>query len=260
MVTCRPEADPIEQRHEDSDAVRTLLGGGDFTKYVNGLSLCGAYSFECWNGICIPGPWECDGYEDCPNGEDERNCGSTTTTPDTTITSTTTTSTTTSSTSASTPTPTETTTRPTGVCSLPYDRVGDKCIVVELFNEGTHDEMQYECSRLGGSMLEFGDANDFWTILRYLEQQGLTQHDYWVGAELEAGSTTAHWLNAGTPVPSGTPLWAINRNSSSLAYEQEPAVSGSLRRVYMRAHRKLLLAAAPPDQLMMGTICEAPLS
>jgi hypothetical protein len=32
--------------------------------------------------------------------------------------------------------------------------------------------MQYECELLGGSMLEFEDANDFWTILSYLEVYG----------------------------------------------------------------------------------------
>ncbi|XP_018015857.1 carbohydrate-binding domain-containing protein C2E1P3.05c isoform X1 [Hyalella azteca] len=241
--------------------------------------------YECQDGTCIPNSWVCDGYEDCPNGEDESICSTNTTTTtsstttssttsETTTKTTTTSSTTTSPTTSETTTTTSTTTTPfetttdsttenttpaTGKCHSPYHSVGDTCLLVVLI-EGTPDEMQYECKMLGGSMLEFEDANDFWAILSYLKQENLTQRDYWVGAALKAGSTTAHWLNAGTPVLSGTPLWAINLNASSLVYDQEPAVSGSHQHVYMRAHRKLLLAAAPPDQLMMGTICEKLLS
>nr|XP_027207399.1 uncharacterized protein LOC113800809 [Penaeus vannamei] len=30
--------------------------------------------FRCWDEVCIPGPWHCDGHEDCRDGEDEYGC------------------------------------------------------------------------------------------------------------------------------------------------------------------------------------------
>ncbi|XP_042865314.1 serine-rich adhesin for platelets-like [Penaeus japonicus] len=30
--------------------------------------------FRCWNDVCIPGTWHCDGHEDCRDGEDEYEC------------------------------------------------------------------------------------------------------------------------------------------------------------------------------------------
>ena len=36
---------------------------------------CDDTTFECNDGTCIFGEWECDGFEDCADGEDEANCG-----------------------------------------------------------------------------------------------------------------------------------------------------------------------------------------
>jgi hypothetical protein len=34
------------------------------------------YHFECDDGVCLTGDYECDGYQDCSDGSDEDNCGS----------------------------------------------------------------------------------------------------------------------------------------------------------------------------------------
>ncbi|XP_072034200.1 uncharacterized protein [Amphiura filiformis] len=36
---------------------------------------CSPSEFQCFDGSCIPEYLECNGYIDCPSGEDERNCG-----------------------------------------------------------------------------------------------------------------------------------------------------------------------------------------
>ena len=35
---------------------------------------CTDDEFECYDGKCIYGSWECDGYNDCSNWEDEMYC------------------------------------------------------------------------------------------------------------------------------------------------------------------------------------------
>ena len=32
---------------------------------------CNGSQFQCHDGQCIPSGWECDGEQDCANGEDE---------------------------------------------------------------------------------------------------------------------------------------------------------------------------------------------
>ncbi|XP_066988709.1 uncharacterized protein [Macrobrachium rosenbergii] len=57
----------------------TALGKPPKTNATN----CDSTQFECNDGTCIWRDWVCDGYRDCPYGEDELGC-STWTTPDTT--------------------------------------------------------------------------------------------------------------------------------------------------------------------------------
>ena len=37
---------------------------------------CASHEFECSNGQCIPGYWQCDRWNDCGDNSDEVNCKS----------------------------------------------------------------------------------------------------------------------------------------------------------------------------------------
>lgn len=43
-------------------------------KYV-GVAPCQSMDFTCGDGSCISTKIVCDGYDDCPNAEDELKCG-----------------------------------------------------------------------------------------------------------------------------------------------------------------------------------------
>ena len=36
---------------------------------------CDSSEFQCDNGDCVPGSYECDDYNDCGDNSDEENCG-----------------------------------------------------------------------------------------------------------------------------------------------------------------------------------------
>ncbi|XP_037790409.1 uncharacterized protein LOC119585768 isoform X2 [Penaeus monodon] len=182
-----------------------------------GVSTTGC-EFSCWNGICIPGSWVCDGYADCPGGEDEY-CASTDSSysPTTDFPQTT----------PSFPTTDfpQTTPSPPAECPSPFDAVGGKCILVDIFESVTWAEARYLCEKFEADLVTLESLGFYAELLDFLNFKGLAGHDYWVGANDTETEGEWAWLN-GTPVRMGTPLWALYRYSSN-DYEQEPTSSGS---------------------------------
>nr|XP_027231144.1 uncharacterized protein LOC113822815 isoform X2 [Penaeus vannamei] len=169
--------------------------------------------FTCHNGNCIPGSYVCDGASDCPWGEDEEQCGS--------------------SDYPSTHYPTTdypttdypTTDSPPAECSSPFDLVGGKCILVDIFESVTWAEARYLCEKFGADLVTLESLSFYTALLDFLNSKGLAGHDYWVGANDTETEGEWAWLD-GTPVRMGTPLWALYRYSSN-DYEQEPTTSSS---------------------------------
>ncbi|XP_063589316.1 suppressor of tumorigenicity 14 protein-like isoform X2 [Penaeus indicus] len=192
--------------------------------------------FSCWNGQCIPGSWVCDGYVDCPEGEDEF-CGSSV-----------------SPVFSSTDFP-STSPSPPAECHTPFDAVGGKCILVDIFESVTWAEARYLCEKFGADLVTLESLNFYTELLDFLNVKGLAGHDYWVGANDTETEGEWAWLN-GTPVRMGTPLWALYRYSSN-DYQQEPISSDSGDCAFMDKSRFLYLDDGDCGSVK-AAICQLP--
>ncbi|XP_068238307.1 uncharacterized protein [Palaemon carinicauda] len=194
------------------------------------LTSCTDKQFECRDGSCVYIVWVCDGYEDCPYGDDELGCSSTRTSsypytsPTPTIPYSTTPYPTTSYTSTTSQYLSSTaTSHPPTPCDYPYESLGNRCIFVDPVLQATWDEARYMCGRAGGGDLVILDSLDFYReLIQYINDKGLTRHSYWVGGRGIPDASKWEW-SSGSDVRMGTPLWAItNNNLNSSIYEQEP--------------------------------------
>ncbi|XP_063589313.1 natural killer cells antigen CD94-like [Penaeus indicus] len=142
-------------------------------------------------------------------------------------------------------------------CYSPFDLVGGKCILVDIFESVTWMEAKYLCEKFEAELVTIENTNFFGALLDYLHFKELSDHDYWVGANDTETEGEWAWLN-GTPVRMGTPLWALYRYSSS-DYEQEPTSSDSSSSdcAFMDKSRFLYLEDGDCDSTK-AAICQLP--
>ncbi|XP_047496165.1 C-type lectin domain family 4 member D-like [Penaeus chinensis] len=110
-------------------------------------------------------------------------------------------------------------------CLAPFDAVGGKCILVDIFESVTWAEARYLCEKFGADLVTLESMNFYMELLDFLNEKGLAEHDYWVGANDTETEGEWAWLN-GTPVRMGTPFWALYSDYGN-DYKQEPTSSGS---------------------------------
>nr|UXP01440.1 CTL-8 [Portunus trituberculatus] len=94
-------------------------------------------------------------------------------------------------------------------CTPPFTAaVGGKCILVSSTSKGSWYNMKDFCETLGGRLLTINTENIHYYVVKYLENNGYTGRDYWVGANNEHADGQYHWLD-GSKVKMGTPFWGI---------------------------------------------------
>ncbi|XP_064108635.1 galactose-specific lectin nattectin-like isoform X1 [Macrobrachium nipponense] len=99
-----------------------------------------------------------------------------------------------------------------GGCPAPFDNIGGHCIFVDSIIAGTWYEMRAHCLNMSSTMVNLGDANLFHDVVAYINANGLTNANYWIGARDEGHE--AQWLwEDGSNVKMGTPYWGYVKNN-----------------------------------------------
>lgn len=102
-------------------------------------------------------------------------------------------------------------------CAPPFTAVGGKCISVYTPAKGTWYAMKNFCEDLGGQLLIINTDNFYYYLVQYIENNGYSGNNYWIGANNEYVDDVYHWLD-GTKVKMGTPFWGVHNGI------QEPAI------------------------------------
>ncbi|KAK8387820.1 hypothetical protein O3P69_020029 [Scylla paramamosain] len=91
-------------------------------------------------------------------------------------------------------------------CTPPFTAVGGKCLHVSSTSTGSWYLMKDFCETLGGQLLIINTENIHYYVVKYLENNGYTGRDYWIGANNEHADGQYHWVD-GSKVKMGTPFW-----------------------------------------------------
>ncbi|XP_042883674.1 C-type lectin domain family 17, member A-like [Penaeus japonicus] len=90
-------------------------------------------------------------------------------------------------------------------CPEGFHNIADHCIQF-LTDSGTWYEMKDRCFNVGARMVKVDSDNFMYHLVRFIKNNGLGGHMYWVGASDEGHEGTYRWTD-GTEVKMGTPFW-----------------------------------------------------
>ncbi|XP_076055068.1 uncharacterized protein LOC143033471 [Oratosquilla oratoria] len=129
------------------------------------------------------------------------------------------------------------------VCPMLYTRLGNEqgpCVSIFTFGERSWEEADHLCISLFGRLFTFNDITQFASLLELLQSANV-KRDFWLGGKLNETTSTWHWLD-GTPMPTGSPYWAI-RSDDYGSLEQAPTSPPDTSRgcVSLNSHDHYLL-------------------
>ncbi|KAK8754118.1 hypothetical protein OTU49_011886 [Cherax quadricarinatus] len=94
----------------------------------------------------------------------------------------------------------------TGSCTLPYVKVGSRCLLFFVSESGPWSDMEFLCQSAGGHLAIVDDANLLGDIVDFIAANDLSPTLYWLGATDEAVEGNWKWVD-GSSVKLGTPFW-----------------------------------------------------
>lgn len=137
-------------------------------------------------------------------------------------------------------------------CPSSFFAVGDRCVLVNPFLDGTWDESRFYCKTLGADMVQIDTWQFYLDLLDFLMLEGarynnhplndlctfvvagggggavvaiphfsltgLEENSYWLGARDEAKEGTWLWEVGGQPVTMGSPFWSLYFKPGDIYY------------------------------------------
>ncbi|XP_050717950.1 uncharacterized protein LOC126999404 isoform X2 [Eriocheir sinensis] len=107
------------------------------------------------------------------------------------------------------PTTAETSAKPLA-CPTNFLPVGDRCVLVNPFTDGSWVEAGFYCNTFGSNFLQIETWQFYLALLNFLRSEGLDQSSYWLGARDEDDEGTWRWELSGEELPMGSPWWALD--------------------------------------------------
>nr|XP_027228912.1 perlucin-like protein [Penaeus vannamei] len=90
-------------------------------------------------------------------------------------------------------------------CPVGFHNIYDHCVQFRTQSVTWHDGMN-ECFNVGANMVKIDDANFMYYLFRFIKDNELGGHNYWIGASDEGHEGDFRWTD-GTAVKMGTPFW-----------------------------------------------------
>ncbi|XP_063595959.1 uncharacterized protein LOC134772775 isoform X1 [Penaeus indicus] len=106
-------------------------------------------------------------------------------------------------------------------CQLPFEDLAGHCVMVDAVILGTWDEVRLFCHQLGGQLAKLDDLEFMYHVAKYIRDNGIDNHSYWIGGSDTASEGDFTWLD-GERVKEGTPYWSYVNGT------QRPAFDSSL--------------------------------
>ncbi|XP_027212324.2 hepatic lectin [Penaeus vannamei] len=90
-------------------------------------------------------------------------------------------------------------------CDEGFHNIYDRCVQFRTQEVSWH-EGKNECFNMGAELAKVDDANFMYYLVKFIRNNGLGGHKYWIGASDEGHEGAFRWTD-GTEVKMGTPFW-----------------------------------------------------
>ncbi|XP_071541890.1 perlucin-like protein [Panulirus ornatus] len=106
-----------------------------------------------------------------------------------------------------------------GTCTSPMRRVGERCLLLALWERLSWMDARQYCAGLGGDLAVLTDANNLADTLHYINEinSERTEVSVWLGGTDQTVEGVWLWVT-GDPMPRGPPFWGYVDN-----YRSEPS-------------------------------------